>query len=56
MSRYGAVSYTHLVDEINAAGGVNGITLKLDFQDDENNAQKANNAYNIVKDLSLIHI
>lgn len=38
------------VDEINAAGGVNGITLKLDFQDDENNAQKANNAYNIVKD------
>lgn len=38
------------VDEINAAGGVNGITFKLDFQDDENNAQKANNAYNIVKD------
>mgnify|MGYP002579959177 FL=1 len=38
------------VDEINAAGGVNGITLKLDFQDDENNAQKVNNAYNIVKD------
>lgn len=38
------------VDEINAAGGVNGITLKLDFQDDESNAQKANNAYNVVKD------
>lgn len=38
------------ISEINAAGGVNGITLKLDFQDDESNVQKANNAYNVVKD------
>lgn len=38
------------VDEINAAGGVNGIQLKLDFQDDENNEEKAVNAYNTLKD------
>lgn len=38
------------VDEINAAGGVNGMTLKLNFQDDENDAEKAANAYNTLKD------
>ena len=34
------------INEINEAGGVNGITFKLNFQDDENDAQKSVNAYN----------
>lgn len=38
------------VDEINAAGGVNGYQLELNFQDDEHDAEKAINAYNTVKD------
>ncbi len=38
------------IDEINAAGGVNGMTLALDFQDDEHDAEKAVNAYNTIKD------
>ena len=38
------------VDEINAAGGVNGMTLALDFQDDEGDAETAINAYNVLKD------
>ena len=38
------------VDEINEAGGVNGIKLELNFQDDENDAEKAVNAYNKLKD------
>lgn len=38
------------VDEINAAGGVNGMKLSLVFQDDENDAEKAGNAYNTIKD------
>ncbi|MCH5344755.1 MAG: ABC transporter substrate-binding protein [Acetatifactor sp.] len=38
------------VDEINAAGGVNGYMLELNFQDDEHDAQKAVNAYNTLKD------
>lgn len=38
------------VDEINAAGGVNGIKLELDFQDDEHDAEKAVNAYNTLRD------
>ncbi|MGN0695355.1 MAG: ABC transporter substrate-binding protein [Oscillospiraceae bacterium] len=38
------------VDEINAAGGVNGMKLVLDFQDDEHNEEKAVNAYNTLKD------
>lgn len=41
------------VDEINAAGGVNGLKLKLDFQDDENNAVKANSAYNTLMDRKM---
>ncbi len=41
------------IKEINAAGGVNGIQLKLDFQDDENNAEKAVNAYNTLKDRNM---
>lgn len=41
------------VDEINAAGGVNGITLKLDFQDDEHDAERSVNAYNTLKDKDM---
>lgn len=41
---------TLAVDEINAAGGVNGMLLSLDFQDDESDAEKAVNAYNVLKD------
>ncbi len=38
------------IEEINAAGGVNGYKLEMNFQDDENDAEKAGNAYNVVKD------
>ena len=38
------------VEEINAAGGVNGMMLKLDFEDDEHDAEKSVNAYNTLKD------
>lgn len=38
------------VDEINAAGGVNGYSLELNFQDDEHDAEKSVNAYNTLKD------
>ncbi|MCM1468605.1 MAG: ABC transporter substrate-binding protein [Alistipes sp.] len=38
------------VDEINAAGGVNGFMLEINGQDDENDPEKSVNAYNVVKD------
>ena len=38
------------IDEINAAGGVNGMQLKLDWQDDEHDQEKSVNAYNTIKD------
>lgn len=38
------------VDEINAAGGVNGMKLSFKFQDDEHDAEKSVNAYNTLKD------
>ena len=38
------------VDEINAAGGVNGMMLELDFQDDVHDPEKSVNAYNTLKD------
>ena len=38
------------VDEINAAGGVNGMMLDLNFQDDELDSEKSINAYNTLKD------
>lgn len=38
------------VDEINAAGGVNGYTLELNFQDDEHDQERSVNAYNALKD------
>ena len=38
------------VDEINEAGGVNGMKLELNFQDDVHDAEKAVDAYNKLKD------
>lgn len=38
------------VDEINEAGGVNGMKLEFVFQDDENDGEKSVNAYNKLKD------
>lgn len=38
------------VDEINASGGINGYPIEFKFEDDENDAEKAVNAYNILKD------
>lgn len=38
------------VDEINAAGGINGMTIELNFQDDELDSEKSINAYNTLKD------
>lgn len=38
------------IDEINAAGGVNGYMLEWNFQDDEVDAEKGVNAYNNLKD------
>ena len=41
------------VDEINAAGGVNGFTLKLVCEDDEDTAEKAVSAYRTLKDAGM---
>ncbi len=41
------------VDEINAAGGVNGIKFELNFQDDQNDPEKSVNAYNTLKDKGM---
>ncbi|MFP3154827.1 ABC transporter substrate-binding protein [Lachnospiraceae bacterium ZAX-1] len=41
------------VDEINAAGGINGTQIAYNFQDDEHDAEKAVNAYNTLKDWGL---
>ena len=38
------------IDEINEAGGVNGMKLELNFQDDEHDPEKSVNAYNTLKD------
>ncbi len=38
------------VDEINEAGGVNGVQLEFMPQDDEHDAEKSVNAYNALKD------
>ena len=38
------------VDEINAAGGVNGMGFAFEWQDDEHNAEKSVNAYNTLMD------
>ena len=41
------------VKEINDAGGVNGLKLELSFEDDENDPEKAVNAYNKLKDSGM---
>lgn len=41
------------VDEINAAGGINGMKIEFQFQDDEHDAEKAVNAYNTLKDWGM---
>lgn len=41
------------VKEVNAAGGINGVKLEFDFQDDESDAEKAVNAYNTLKDWGM---
>lgn len=38
------------VNEINAAGGIGGVMIELNSQDDEHDAEKAVNAYNSLKD------
>ena len=41
------------VDEINAAGGINGYQVEWIFEDDEHDAEKALNAYNTLKDQGI---
>jgi branched-chain amino acid transport system substrate-binding protein len=41
------------IDEINAAGGVNGYQLAFNSQDDELDAEKSVNAYNVLKDWGM---
>lgn len=41
------------IDEINAAGGVNGKKLELVFEDDVNDAEKAVSAYNKIMDQGI---
>lgn len=41
------------VDEINAAGGINGYKIDFKFEDDQHNAEKAVNAYNTLKDWGM---
>lgn len=41
------------VEEINAAGGINGKQIEYRFEDDQNDAEKAVNAYNTLKDWGM---
>ena len=41
------------VDEINAAGGINGYQIEFNFQDDELDNEKSVNAYNSLKDWGM---
>ena len=41
------------VEEINAAGGINGVKIEFRMEDDEHDAEKAVNAYNILKDWDM---
>lgn len=41
------------VDEINAAGGINGYQIEFNFQDDELDNEKSVNAYNTLKDWGM---
>ena len=41
------------IDEINAAGGINGCQIEYNFQDDECDNEKSVNAYNVLKDWGM---
>ena len=41
------------VDEINAAGGINGCTIEINFQDEEHDPEKSVSAYNTLKDWGM---
>lgn len=41
------------VDEINAAGGINGYPIEYKFEDDQSDAEKSVNAYNALKDWGM---
>lgn len=41
------------VDEINADGGINGVRIEYNFQDDVHDAEKSVNAYNTLKDWGM---
>lgn len=41
------------VDEINEAGGINGYQIEYKFEDDECDAEKSVNAYNVLKDWGM---
>ena len=41
------------VDEINAAGGINGKQIEYRFEDDQNDTEKSVNAYNSLKDWGM---
>ncbi len=41
------------VDEINEAGGINGVQIEYRFEDDQGDAEKAVNAYNTLKDWGM---
>uniref|UniRef100_UPI004057B901 ABC transporter substrate-binding protein n=1 Tax=Acetatifactor sp. TaxID=1872090 RepID=UPI004057B901 len=41
------------VDEINAAGGINGMMIEFKMEDDEHDAEKGVNAYNNLKDWGM---
>ena len=41
------------VEEINAAGGIGGVQIELNFQDDEHDPEKSVNAYNTLKDWGM---
>ena len=41
------------IDEINAAGGINGYKIEYNFQDDEADPEKSVNAYNTLKDWGM---
>lgn len=41
------------VKEINEAGGINGMQIELQFEDDEHDAEKSVNAYNNLKDWGM---
>lgn len=41
------------VDEVNAAGGINGKKIEYKFEDDQNDTEKSVNAYNSLKDWGM---